>query len=763
MSVYAAFRRQFGIGGMILKSRKAIAVMLILTVLMITVPVSALDTAKQSVRIVETVYPTDDVVIADIVATEAPYSADPTGEKDCTDILQRAIDDCEANGGGTVFLPAGRYLVTGNVYIKPFVTLRGDWQDPDEGTDYGTIIIARPESTEDKCPALFDVGAAAGALGLTVWYPDQTLDNVKPYPYTFYVNGDRDYMLHNLRNITLLNSYRGIGLCSVCEEDIYQCHEMTTIENVKGTCLYEGLNSHNCADVDVYKTLYIENRYWLEAGEKYNAPDAGALKAYTRANCTGLRLGDLEWPEIADIRVSDCKYGIHIVKGIRVRFNASFYKVEITDCDYAYYAEKDAVWDRENNWGVSFAQSVLEGSRYAAHYTGNAIHEMHNVSLKGAVLVMNLQKTFSSPVEVELGKTCKKPSAVLYTVDADRTGRQDASTAVQKKLDEAAATGGIVYLPGGMYRFEGPVTVPAGVELRGSSAVAARDQSGNSNGTLILSFYGYGENDSPLVMLAGDGAGVRGMRFDYPGNAPVEGNDSYRRTTPCIYACADDVYIVNSYITLSAVGVSLEGCRNAFVKRLVGCCYASMIAMKDCELPWVEATLQNGNAVTRNGYAKTDLEELHGRLDESKIFDVLFNPILKNTCTYLDICGCENAVIFNTFIYGAAHYLKAENSSLTLVNVGYDGNNGSEPALLLSGGSITVLNSMRCEGKMYSIENGTAYQSYNSMLIAGACREYTVLKNLSFSELETPERINVLLQPVYRVLAFFEKQISRLT
>ena len=74
-----------------------------------------------------------------------------------------------------------------------------------------------------------------------------------------------------------------------------------------------------------------------------------------------------------------------------------------------------------------------------------------------------------------------------------------------------------------------------------------------------------------------------------------------------------------------------------------------------------------------------------------------------------------------------------------------------------------MLNSMRCEGKMYSIENGTAYQSYTSMLIAGACREYTVLKNLSFSELETPEKLNVLLQPVYRVLAFFEKQISRLT
>lgn len=741
---------------------KYVSFMLVLLILTGTVPAFALDYAEQTAQIVETVYPTEDVVVADIVATQAPYFADAAGENDCTAVLQRAIDDCAANGGGTVFLPAGRYLVTGNVYIKPFVTLRGDWQDPDRGTDYGTIIVARPETSDEKCPALFDVGASAGAVGLTVWYPEQSIDDVKPYPYTFYVNGERDYMLHTLHNITLLNSYRGIGLCSVCEDGIYQCHELTTIDNVKGTCLFEGLNSHNCADVDVYKSLYIDNKYWTEAGEEFNAPGKDKLDSYTRANATGMLLGDLEWPEIADIKISNCKYGIHLIRGIRVQFNASFYKAEIRNCDYAYYAEKDAVWARGANWGVSFAQSVLEGSKYAAYYTGKAILELHNVSAQGTVKVRNLQKTSSSPIEIALDKTCGKPASVLYTVQADRTGKTDASSDVQRKLDEAACTGGIVYLPGGMYRFDGPVTVPAGVELRGSSAVATRDQGGNSNGTLILSFCGYGNDGSPLVTLAGNGAGVRGMRFDYPENAPVEGNASFRETSPCIYSRADDVYVVNSYITLAAVGVKFEGCRNAFVKRLVGCCYASMLSLSDCDSPWIEATLQNGNAVTRNGYAKTDIPELQGRLNESLIFDVLFNPILKQTCTYIEVINSKDVTVFNTFIYGAKHYMRSENSSLTLVNVGYDGNNGSEPALDLSGGSITVLNSMRCEGKMYNIENGTEYQSYNSMLITGACKEYSVIKNLSFAQLDTPEQISLLLQPLYRVLAFFEKLIHNL-
>ncbi|MBQ4604299.1 MAG: coagulation factor 5/8 type domain-containing protein, partial [Clostridia bacterium] len=157
-------------------------------------------------QIIETVYPTDEVVVADIV-----INADSSGESDVTAIIQQAIDNCAANGGGTVWLPAGRYRVTGNIYIRQFVTLMGDYQDPDVGDDYGTIIIADVKSSDAMNPALFTVGASAGAVGLTVWYPNQSIDNIKPYPFTFYVVGNEDYMLSTIKNCTLINSYRGIG------------------------------------------------------------------------------------------------------------------------------------------------------------------------------------------------------------------------------------------------------------------------------------------------------------------------------------------------------------------------------------------------------------------------------------------------------------------------------------------------------------------------------------------------------------------------
>jgi hypothetical protein len=71
--------------------------------LITTVPVTAAQTATPvGARIVQTVFPTEDVVIADIVATEPPFSADNTGTLDSTVAIQAAIDACYAAGGGTV-------------------------------------------------------------------------------------------------------------------------------------------------------------------------------------------------------------------------------------------------------------------------------------------------------------------------------------------------------------------------------------------------------------------------------------------------------------------------------------------------------------------------------------------------------------------------------------------------------------------------------------------------------------------------------------
>ncbi len=704
--------------------------------------------------IIKTVYPTDDVVVADVTV-----DTDSSGEKDVTAAIQQAIDICAANGGGTVWLPAGRYRVTGNIYIRQFVTLMGDYQNPDEGKDYGTVIIADVESLDAMKPALFTIGASAGAVGLTVWYPNQNIDNVKPYPFTFYIVGNDDYMLQTIKNCTLLNSYRGIGAGAECENGIYECHEMMTVENVRGTFLYQAMNAHNSADVDTVKTFYVSNKYWCEAGEEYNAPEREKLDEYTRKNGYGMIIGDLEWPQFADVRISDRYCGIEVKEGIRYTFSGEFTDLYITDCDYGIYIPKGNIINRGYSWGTGISNGVIEGSEYAVYDPGENAMVMTNVKIEGKVKGKNIRRYSADTTSFTPDYEHKhiKPTEVLYVVSADKTGRTDAAPAVQRKLDEASATGGIVYLPAGLYRFESPVTVPAGVEFRGSSSVGTRCQTGNSSGTLILSYYGFNDGDKPLITLDGNQAGVSGIRVDYPLNNPVDASGNYMKTTPIIYSECDDVYVINCCLTLASCGIRLKNSDNAFIKKLVGCCYESMVDLTDCNDTFIEACLQNANTLPRNGYAKFGIP----RFTENFIFDYVFIPITRIHTDYIKLNSCDGVRVFNTFIYGGKSFLNSVDSEAEFVNIGHDGSSKTEPAFIMSGGKISLLNSMRStsDGKhgfnFYSIENGTKFKSYNSQSVDMLYSEHPVIENIGFSELDSSEKIYGILQYLYKFIAFF--------
>lgn len=51
------------------------------------------------------------------------FGANPNGQRRCTEAIQKAIDACAADGGGTVYLPPGTFL-SGTLYFKSGVTLR---------------------------------------------------------------------------------------------------------------------------------------------------------------------------------------------------------------------------------------------------------------------------------------------------------------------------------------------------------------------------------------------------------------------------------------------------------------------------------------------------------------------------------------------------------------------------------------------------------------------------------------------------------------
>lgn len=671
-------------------------------------------TGETKSRLVNTKYPTDDIVIADIIPTEMGYAVDPTGMSDSTQGIQKALDDCYKNGGGTVFLPVGTYAVSDVITIPPYVTLRGDWQDPDDGTEYGTIISVWTESANKEEAGLFSLGGSGGVVGLTVYYPHQSLDKVIPYPFAFYSNGQGDnYMLSTIKNITVINGFRGIGCC-VTESN---AHEQLTVENFKGTFLYCGAEVYNQADVGTWQNVVINNKYWKEASSNAGmvAADAAKLDEYTKSRAVGLILGDLEWTEFESLKVEGYKIGIEIVSGKRIQFAGSLYDIEITDCGQGL-----VIHALDSRWGMVIARSTIENGIYNET---DGVVKLCDVKTtgesEGEIVIDN--KSLSS-YEVDYKISYKKPSSNFYLAELPKKNAEDISAALQKILDTAGKTGGVVYLPAGTYRIENPITVPAGVELRGASSVATREQGSNSLGTVLMCYYGDdafydAKTDAALITLNGDWAGLNGIRIIYPENGVY---DEDLNTTFTVRGNGVGVYAVNCMIAGSAYGVDFSGCDEHFIKKVTTCCYynAFLLGGKNGIL---SGCLQNGTALCRTGASG-----LKNWLLESNIFTDLFDPVLRKYCNYIIVENATNQLIYNTFCYGCAVFAVNNDSENTLlVNIGSD--NIGSVQLIANSGSLAEINAMRYNGESYQ-NNGASIELYNRLTI-NEKEESTVIEN----------------------------------
>ena len=84
------------------------------------------------------------------------------------------------------------------------------------------------------------------------------------------------------------------------------------------------------------------------------------------------------------------------------------------------------------------------------------------------------------------------------TIDVNLQTTDDCSGAIQRALDQAASDGGgIVYLPSGHYRMSNPITIPSGVELKGSSDIATVPK---GNGAILEVMTGEGDDNGPAFI-----------------------------------------------------------------------------------------------------------------------------------------------------------------------------------------------------------------------------------------------------------------------
>ena len=650
-----------------------------------------------SVHLVTPVYSTNDQIVADIDLsgpTGAYYGIDNTGYADCTTALQMALDAVASKGGGTVYLPAGQYRITKQIRIPVYCTLVGDWQDPDVGTDYGTVILA---DVTETTPSLFLIAGSAGVRGLTIYYPNQSLKDIKKYDFTFYTNGQgASYMLASVTNCTVINGYQGIGAC-VYESN---AHEQFSIENVKGTFIRTAAEVYNQADVGTWKRVTVNTSYWAKCPLNKTPITEAEIKSYTRKNTVGLILGDLEWTEFAGFYVNDCKYGIQIVDGKRIQFAGSIYDAVVADCDVALRID-----NIDSRWGMTITNSSLSGSSKSIENRAAGLVKMSNVTLNGAKSgnIKDEGSNSMASFKIDYTRTYVKPAANLTVFEGTKTDTTDQSGAVQSALDALAEKGGILYLPAGIYRFDNPITVPAGVELRGASASPNRDTGSSDGGTLLLAFCqdgsSFGESTQAFITLK-EGAGVNGVRICFPENGPLDENLS---TSYAVRGQGKNVYCVNCAIYAAAYGIDFSGCDDHYIKKLSSCCYYTTMKVGGNN-GVIEGCLQNGTVLVR---ANSGLSKYKKNwISEGDVFTLLFDPITRESTRYIRITEGSGELVYNTFAYGPNVLITNEGGTdAKVVSVGADNIGGY--LIESKAGSMKVLGALRYNKKSINYVGGS--------------------------------------------------------
>ena len=686
----------------------------------------------------EVKYYEKDVVVANIVATDEPYNADPKGETDSTDAIQQALYDVDEMGGGVVFLPAGDYLVTRTLFVPSGCVLQGDWQDPDEveatKAEYGTVIIAKPEAltaaqlNNRASNPLLLMDSYTGVVGLTFYYPEQSIAQPVPYGYTVYSEAPRTAVL---RDITMINSYRGVGVGT----RLTSSHELFQNEGLHITALETGVEMYRSTEVGFTVDLTVSPKYWIDAGRGWACDDPEALRDFCRENTIGLIVQKLDDECLSTLRFDSCRTAIYAP---RVQANqqdiwGTIYDVTVTDSMYGIVIEALSA-----STGLVIADVEIEASKKAVvNSSATGTLKLSGVTLTGAGKVhaedgdiMYDEDTDLSEYEIVYG-SYEKPAPYLYNAEIkDKASRRvDAAPAIQAVLDQAALTGGVVYLPTGVYSLYTPITVPAGVQLRGATPVFTRDATGaHPDGTLLLTYI----TDEAAIYLNAN-AGVNGLRIFCPvydaltAQEALDSGAAEVETCIAIKGLGKGVYAYNVGITATMIGIDFTGCDDHLIKQTFGCAYKTF-ARVGGKNGVVTSCLNNPHFINRQSFAALGyLDEDHCNVDRQEAyshgqdenttvksgFATLRDLVLRKHCTMIEVVDADHQTVSNVFMYAPYELISASNSLTFVYNTSADFVGFGSVYHAKNNSVVIVVNALRSVGDSVRCDDSSYLDLYN--------------------------------------------------
>ena len=261
------------------------------------------------------------------------FGARGDGSTDDTSAIQSALDAAGKAGGGEVFLPAGKYRVGASLTVPSGVTLRGVWEAPHHSDrSWGTTLLAVGGRGQEEGPPAVELQPSSTLRGITIFYPDQSIDDVRPYPWAVRGSG----MNCSVLDVTLVAAYQGINFG-------YRHHELHTIRGVYGCVLRRGIYVDQCTDIGRIENVHINPHYWARA-DAPNAPKEGdqwnKLADYVNNNLEVFIFGRSDWEYVFNTFAWGFKICYKFIQTQHGACNGNFLGIGADGGQYAVWVEQ---------------------------------------------------------------------------------------------------------------------------------------------------------------------------------------------------------------------------------------------------------------------------------------------------------------------------------------------------------------------------------------------------------------------------------------
>jgi hypothetical protein len=290
-------------------------------------------------------YETADAFVAALNVLD--YGADPTGVVDQTALFQRLLDFLGSRtnttglgNGGILYIPEGKYYFRGRLIIPKGVTVRGDWEKPIKGQPIkGTVLMVTVgRNSQNEGTAFLTLQPCAAVKDVVIWYPNQTADNIVPYPPSILFGSagfwGNDYC--HVSHVTLVNAYDGVIFSRT------NGGGAPNIYGLYGTPLSRGIEIDNIAEVGRIDDVDFSPDYWAGSGFPNSPSVDGAHKKWIYENGTGVVMRRNDWSYACNVRVNGYNKGYHMapsIPSVGASPNGHNWGFQLANCKYGVFVE----------------------------------------------------------------------------------------------------------------------------------------------------------------------------------------------------------------------------------------------------------------------------------------------------------------------------------------------------------------------------------------------------------------------------------------